>query len=253
MEIIRNIAEYAVYSEKFNKNFLDNLIEKNVFKTFTSILAMNNRLINIQLIQTTSILLQNIKAEEKKCKSRSLLFFSSNLVVVCVDYILSHPFLNRLISFKFNFYDEELVDTFISFLKALALSINATTIKFFVNGRTNNFPLLAITCKFFNHGETMVRNAARIIILTVFQLNDALVNKLLLDLPFCTFFAHLACYLKDMIVKIDETHNPSANSTTFPSSGTITFPKPSDRQQFTRNSMPANPFQFGNKAAEASQ
>ena len=85
-----------------------------------------------------------------------------------LDYILSHPFLNKLISFKFNFYDEELVDTFISFLKALALSIDQTTIKFFMNARTNNFPLLAITCKFFNHGETMVRNAARIIVLTIF-------------------------------------------------------------------------------------
>ena len=38
-----------------------------------------------------------------------------------VDYILSHPFLNRLISFKYNFYDEELVDIFISLLKSLAL------------------------------------------------------------------------------------------------------------------------------------
>lgn len=146
--------------------------------------------------------------------------------LVVADYILSHPFLNKLISFKFNFYDEELVDTFISFLKALALSIDSTTIKFFMNARTNNFPLLAITCKFFNHGETMVKNAARIIILTIFQLNDPLVNKLLLDLPFCTFFAHLGCYLKDMIVKIDETHNPSALVPVFPSTGTLTFQKP---------------------------
>ena len=48
VEIIRNIAEYAVYSEKFNKNFLDNLIEQNVFKAFESILNLNNRLINIR-------------------------------------------------------------------------------------------------------------------------------------------------------------------------------------------------------------
>ena len=79
VEIIRNIAEYAVYSEKFNKNFLDNLIEQNVFKAFASILNMNNRLINIQLIQTTSILLQNIKAEEKKCKSYLILHLASSL------------------------------------------------------------------------------------------------------------------------------------------------------------------------------
>ena len=70
VEIIRNIAEYAIYSEKFNKNFMDNLIEQNVFKNFASILNLNNRLVNIQLIQTTSILLQNIKAEEKKCKCK---------------------------------------------------------------------------------------------------------------------------------------------------------------------------------------
>jgi len=160
-----------------------------------------------------------------------------------IDYILSHTFLNKLISFKFNFYDEELVDTFISFLKALALTIDSTTIKFFMNARTNNFPLLAITCKFFNHGETMVKNAARIIILTIFKLNDPLVNKLLLDLPFCTFFAHLGCYLKDLIVKIDEVHNPSALSTAFPSSGTITFQKPQTRGDIPgRKSFPLPSF-----------
>ena len=167
-------------------------------------MQLNNRIVNIQLIQTTSILLQNIKSEEKKCKYFFLSPAGKPELCCSSDYILSHPFLNKLISFKFNFYDEEVVDTFISFLKALALSIDETTIKFFMNARTNNFPLLAITCKFFNHGETMVKNAARIIILTILKLNDPLVNKLLLDLPFCTFFAHLGCYLKDLVVKIDE-------------------------------------------------
>jgi len=79
------------------------MIEQNCFNYFTEILCMNNRAVNLQLIQTTSILLANIKSPEKKY------------------YILSHPFLNKLISFKFNFYDEELVDTFVSFLKAIAL------------------------------------------------------------------------------------------------------------------------------------
>ena len=38
VEIIRNIAEYAIYSEKFKKNFMDIIIEKNVFKNIASIL-----------------------------------------------------------------------------------------------------------------------------------------------------------------------------------------------------------------------
>ena len=108
--------------------------------------------------------------------------------------------MNKLISFKFNFYDEELVDTFISFLKAIALSIDETTIKFFTNSRNNNFPLFAVTCKFFNHGETMVRNAMRIIVLTILKLNDQTVNNLLTDVPFATFFVHLACYLRDHFI-----------------------------------------------------
>ena len=91
VEIIRNIAEYAVYSEKFNKNFLDNLIEQNVFKAFASILNMNNRLINIQLIQTTSILLQNIKAEEKKCKYYLSLHLAYSLTPFAFHFTRLHP------------------------------------------------------------------------------------------------------------------------------------------------------------------
>jgi len=41
--------------------------------------------------------------------------------------------LNKLISFNFNFYDEELVDIYIAFLKSLSLQINNETIRFFFN------------------------------------------------------------------------------------------------------------------------
>ena len=68
VEVIRNVAEYAIYSERFNATYMDTLIEDNLFHTFELILKMNNRLVNLQLIQTTSILLQNVKAMEKKCK-----------------------------------------------------------------------------------------------------------------------------------------------------------------------------------------
>jgi hypothetical protein len=38
VEVIRNIAEYAVYSERYNKTFMDSLIENNVFGNFLKIL-----------------------------------------------------------------------------------------------------------------------------------------------------------------------------------------------------------------------
>ena len=45
-----------------------------------------------------------------------------------VDYILSHPFLNKLISYQYDYCDEELVDIYIAFLKSLVLQLNSDTI-----------------------------------------------------------------------------------------------------------------------------
>jgi hypothetical protein len=78
-------------------------------------------------------------------------------------------------------------------LKSIALQLNSTTIKFFTNARAMHFPLLSVTMKFFNHNEMMVKNAVRIIVISVFKLNEPMVNKLLSDVPFVNFFCHLSC------------------------------------------------------------
>ena len=71
-----------------------------------------------------------------------------------------------------------------------------------------HFPLLSTTIRFFNHPEGMIKNAVRIIIISILKLNDPLVNRLLVDIPFVNFFCHLACYLRDKIIEIDALHNP---------------------------------------------
>ncbi len=58
----------------------------------------------------------------------------------------------------------------------------------------------------------MVRNAIRIIALTIFKLNDEQANKLLLDLPFCSYFSNLACYYRDKILDLDQSYAGSAKS-----------------------------------------
>jgi hypothetical protein len=73
VEVIRNIAEFVVYSEKFRKsgggttskgdgrqNYFDILCERNTFDVLSQILSMNNRFVSMQLIQTSSIFLYNI-------------------------------------------------------------------------------------------------------------------------------------------------------------------------------------------------
>ena len=71
--MIRNIAEYAVYGEKLKKLHLDTLIERNLLGSFCEVLKTNNRMVNLQLIQTTSIMLANIKSAEKKCNLLKLI------------------------------------------------------------------------------------------------------------------------------------------------------------------------------------
>lgn len=58
----------------------------------------------------------------------------------------------------------------------------------------------------------MVRNAIRIISLTIFKLNDQKINILLQDLPFCTYFVQLALYLRDKVLDIDQSYCTPTNN-----------------------------------------
>jgi len=60
--------------------------------------------------------------------------------------------------------------------------------------------------KFYNHPEMMVRNAVRVIALTIFKLNEEAVNLALGDLPFSSYFAHLACHLRDKVLDLDQSY-----------------------------------------------
>lgn len=108
--------------------------------------------------------------------------------------------MNKLIEFNFNFFDEELVDIYVAFLKSLALLINKGTIHLFYNQKSRHFPLLLAAQKFANYPETMVRNAVRIINLTVYKINDERLNdRVLSDVPYCLAFVHQACLLRDRV------------------------------------------------------
>ena len=50
VEVVRNLAEFVVYSEKFKKNYFDIFCERNTLECFSRILIMNNRFVNMQLI-----------------------------------------------------------------------------------------------------------------------------------------------------------------------------------------------------------
>ena len=59
-----------------------------------------------------------------------------------IYYMLSQNHLNSLITHKFDFDDEELVGLYISLVKTIALKLDAQTVQFFFNRRSNDMPLL---------------------------------------------------------------------------------------------------------------
>ncbi len=187
VESIRNLSEFLIYGSKEQNSYFELFIERNIFGIFSRILDKESGEVNTQLIQTTSILIQNIQKEQDSI------------------YLLSHPFLNKLISHDFDLSEDgEIVDYFISFLKMLALKVTKNNVHFFYNSRFRNFPLYGTAVKLYNHSEMMVRTAARTIALTVFSIDNKDIINAVLSLPHATYFPHLACELRDRWIKVDQ-------------------------------------------------
>jgi len=79
--------------------------------------------IHIQILQTISILIQNVSDSNQLCKV-------FGLVLV---YIMSHRTMNKIIGYSYNFDNDEIVNYFIAFLKSLAVRLDDESIKFFFN------------------------------------------------------------------------------------------------------------------------
>ena len=61
---MRNISEFLIYRCSKNKSYFEVFEEINILHIFDNILDIDNELINMLLIQTTSILIQNLNKEQ---------------------------------------------------------------------------------------------------------------------------------------------------------------------------------------------
>ena len=101
-------------------------LEENVLQDIISIIKQNrSNKIKIQIIQTISILIQNIKNRTSLC--------IICLYMLYVVFILSNNHVNELITTPLDFMDEDVVSQYISFLKLLSMNLTTDTIQFFYN------------------------------------------------------------------------------------------------------------------------
>merc|ERR1711971_1170298 len=119
--------------------------------------------IKVQLLQTTSIILQNLKDE------------------ALIHKMLARGHINKIIDANLDFKNEEILSWYISFLKSLALRIDAGTVRIFFDVEEKTFPLFTQGLRFFNHSDQMVRSSVRYILLSLVCIDDVMVQDFLVE------------------------------------------------------------------------
>ena len=211
VEVIRCVAETLLWGEQNEEDTLmfDYFCEKGVMKIFVALLnspsllqatpgmfssgpnpVIGGRQIKVQLLQTMSLLVLNIK------RQTSLYFLFSNNAI------------NQLINNNSNldFSDEEILSYYVTFMKSIALRLSSETVKLFINEKSNYFPLFIQSIRFFDHHDRMIRTAVRTITLSVFKLyptSQGLRRTVLENSG--GYFSLLACQLRDLWFLIERS------------------------------------------------
>lgn len=139
-----------------------------------------------QVLQTLGIIIQNVRSETG------------------IFFLFSNNHVNNIVGIRFDFDDEEVLGYYISFLKAISLKLNPSTVQFFaleaassapVGGFT--FPLYMEAIKFAHHKEGMVRAGVRTLTLNVFSVQDAQIQAFVCSHPANSYFSDVAVYMAE--------------------------------------------------------
>ncbi|KAJ0965598.1 hypothetical protein J5N97_026736 [Dioscorea zingiberensis] len=189
VEALRSIAELVTYGDQHDPSFFEFFMEKQVMGEFVRILKVSRpSKVALQLLQTMSIMIQNLRREH------------------AIYYIFSNEHINYLITYSFDFKNEELLSYYISFLRAISGKLNRNTISLLVktdNDEVVSFPLYTEAIRFAFHDESMVRIAVRALTLNVYHVGDESVNRYVSSGPLSDYFASLINYFREQCIKLD--------------------------------------------------
>ena len=111
----------------------------------------------IQLLQTGTLFIHNISSEANKL------------------YILSSEFVSKLVSFAFDFTDEDIVESYLSFIKGVSVNVSKPQlVKFLL---AHNFSLFICAMMFFRYKESMIKTASRTVLLNIIKCKRQTVNN----------------------------------------------------------------------------
>lgn len=203
IEALRSIAELITYGDQHNPSFFEFFMEKQIMGEFVRILKISKTVtVSLQLLQTMGIMIQNLKNEH------------------AIYYMFSNEHINYLITYSFDFRNEELLSYYISFLRAISGKLNKNTISLLVktqNDEVVSFPLYVEAIRFAFHEENMVRTAVRALTLNVYHVGDHCVNRYVTSSPHANYFSKLVSFFRRQCITLhglvsDALKSPSPES-----------------------------------------
>ncbi|CAK9169393.1 unnamed protein product [Ilex paraguariensis] len=253
IEALRSIAELITYGDQHDTAFFEFFMEKQVMGEFVRILKISRTsIVSLQLLQTMSIMIQNLKSEHS------------------IYYMFSNEHINYFITYSFDFRNEELLSFYISFLRAISGKLNKNTISVLVKTRNVrrfgarpvvdleitavsfhhhylcsiklslssslliililylpspddivDFPLYVEAIRFAFHEEGMIRTAVRALTLNVYHVGDDCVNKYIANAPQTDYFLNLLKFFREHCIGLNELVSQASGSLGFESTSSI--------------------------------
>ncbi|KAJ0592100.1 hypothetical protein HanHA300_Chr03g0080941 [Helianthus annuus] len=190
---LRSIAELITYGDQHDLNFFEFFMEKKVMGEFVRILKIS-KIVSVQLLQTMSIMIQNLKSDHS------------------IYYLLSNELINFLITYPFDFRDEELLSYYVSFLRAISGKLNKNTISLLVKTEKEeivSFPLYVEAIRFAFHEDDMIRAAVRALTLNIYHVGDIHVNKYIATTPHDKYFLDLVKFFRERCISLNGLLSPT--------------------------------------------
>ncbi|GLE05954.1 hypothetical protein PINS_up015165 [Pythium insidiosum] len=202
VELLRVLSEFLIYSDQHRASsppalgeapsagdagvFFDYFCEKNMLGLLVALGASPPSVaVQVQLLQTLSLLVQNIA-------TRTWLFF-----------LLSNNHVNRLLECPFAVdRDDDVRDWFVTLLKALSLRLTRETVQFFFDSDSQAFPLYEQALRFGRCSETMVQAAVKTLMLNVLRVPDERVRRFLLTHEDMAYFRDVVDHANELALKL---------------------------------------------------
>lgn len=187
--------------------FFDYFCEKNILGLLVQLgESAPSSAVQIQLLQTLSILVQNIATQTS------------------LYYILSNDYVNKLLECPFAVHsDDDVRDWYVTLLKALSLRLNEDTVQFFFNANHNSFPLYAQALKFGRCPETMIQVAVKTLTLNVFKVQDDRLRRFILEYDNMAYFSEIVEFANEIALKIQGLLNQWTRTTAKSAHATMTM------------------------------